>query len=347
MRFNAYFVRLTHSQAAFQGNVQIDGKNIPASFRGVGSDLFAVHFKNQVELTFRQQVEFKNARGSFSVLLPVLSQYNQRKLKRMAEVLAGIEEKSIPQIVPALLTVENFLEMEGLLYFFSLERHEVVDMLTELELAQEAKVINLNYLFVTSWRHYQESLAAMEKVLRQAYDSRERIVKFTSLEKAVKAPQESVFFRYLLKKNSQEFPCRILPQALVFSQLPLSEEEKARMVDIEKVLRANKLMIFTFENVSKNTTFSLKQINDALWTLLNEEKFLQLDERYFIFSEEYAKIINRLKKFKRNQGDILTFDDLRDMTAYSRKYLIVLFEYWDRQNITCRVGNQRKILLGV
>ena len=80
--------------------------------------------------------------------------------------------------------------------------------------------------------------------------------------------------------------------------------------------------------------------------MLNEGKFLQLDERYFIFSEEYAKIINRLKKFKRNQGDILTFDDLRDMTAYSRKYLIVLFEYWDRQNITCRVGNQRKILLG-
>ncbi len=346
MRFNAYFVRLAHSQAAFEGNVQVDGKNLPASFRSIGSDLFAVHFKNQVELTFRQRVEFRNARGAFTVLLPVLSQYNQRKLKRMAEVLDGIEGKGFRQIVPALLTVENFLEMEGLLYFFSLERHAAVDMLTELELAQEAKVINLNYLFVTSWEHFRESLAAMEKVLRQAYEGRERTVKFTRLEKAVKAPQESVFFRYLLKKNSQEFPCRILPQALVFSQLPLSEEEKARMADIEKVLRANKLMIFTFENVSKNTAYSLKQINDALWTMLNEGKFLQLDERYFIFSEEYAKIINRLKKFKRNQGDILTFDDLRDMTAYSRKYLIVLFEYWDRQNITCRVGNQRKILLG-
>ena len=61
--------------------------------------------------------------------------------------------------------------------------------------------------------------------------------------------------------------------------------------------------------------------------MLNEEKFLQLDERYFIFSDEYNKIINRLKKFKRNQGDIMTFDDLRTMTSYSRKYLIVLFEY--------------------
>lgn len=346
MRFNAYFVRLVHSQDSFQGSIQLGRETLATSFQKISGDLFTVHFKSQVELTFRQKIDFKNARGSFTVLLPVLSQYNQRKLKRMGEILAGIEEKDFREIVPALLSVENFLEMEGLLYFFSLERRTAVDMLTELELARRAKVINLNYLFVTSWEHFLESFAAMEKVLRGAYEARERTVKFAQLEKAVKVPQETVFFKYLLKKSSQEFPCRILPQALIFSQLPLSEEEKTRIADIEKVLRANKLPMFTFENVQRNTSYTSKQINDALWYMLNEEKFLQLDERYFIFSEEYGKLINRLKKFKRNQGDIMTFDDLRTMTAFSRKYLIVLFEYWDRQNVTCRVGNQRKILLG-
>ncbi|MCU0235453.1 MAG: SelB C-terminal domain-containing protein [Acidobacteria bacterium] len=346
MRFNAYFVRLAHSQDSFQGSIQLGGASLAASFRRISGDLFTVHFMSQVELTFRQRIDFKNVRGGFTVLLPVLSQYNQRKMKRLGELLAGIEEKDFREVVPALLAVENFLEMEGLLYFFSLERRQAVDMLTQLELARQAKVINLNYLFVTSWDHFLQSLAAMEKVLRAAYASRERTVKFAQLEKAVKVPQESVFFKYLLKKSSQEFPCRIMPQALIFSQLPLSEEEKTRIADIERVLRANKLPVFTFENVQKNTAYTLKQINDALWYMVNEEKFLQLDERYFIFSEEYAKLINRLKKFKRNQGDIMTFDDLRALTAYSRKYLIVLFEYWDRQNVTCRVGNQRQILLG-
>lgn len=187
----------------------------------------------------------------------------------------------------------------------------------------------------------------MERVLRKAYENRERTVKFSWLEKAVKVPQESVFFKYLLKKISQDLPFRILPMAVVFSKLPLSEEEKVRMAEIEKALRGNRQLIFTIENVQKYTSSSLKQINDALWYMLEEEKFLQLDERHFIFSEEYNKIINRLKKFKRNQGDIITFDDLRVLTAYSRKYLIVLFEYWDRQTVTCRVGNKRKILLGV
>lgn len=316
------------------------------SFNKISDDLFAAHFKNQVEFNFRQEIDFKNVKGHFTVLLPVLSQYNQRKLKKIAEILKSIQDKTFKEILLDLLTVENFLEVEGLLYFFSLERRGVTEVLTELELARQLKVINLNYLFVTSWEHFMQNLAAMENGLRQAYEGRERILKFSQLEKTVKIPQETVFFKYLLKKCSQEFPCKVLPNALIFSKLPLNDEEKTRMADIEKILKANKLIIFTIENVQKNTSYSLKQINDSLWYMLEEEKFMQLDERYFIFSEEYNKIINRLKKFKRNQGDIITFDDLREITSYSRKYLIVLFEYWDGQNITRRVGNKRQIQLG-
>lgn len=345
MRFNSYFVRLSHSQDSFSGNVQIADKSVGVNFKKIGGDIFTVHFKNQVELHFKQKIDFRNIRGSFTVLLPVLSQYNQRKLKKLTELLQAIEEKNFREIVLALTGVENFLELEGLLYFFSLERREAVEAVTGLELASQVKVINLNYLYVTSWEHFLQNLAAMEEVLRAAYESRERTVKFARLEKAVKIPQESVFFKYLLKKCSQEFPCKILASALIFSQLPLSSEEKACMAEIEKVMRANKQLIFTFENVQKSTAFSLKQINDALWYMLDEEKLLQLDERHFIFSEEHNKLINRLKKFKRNQGDIMTIDDLRTLTSYTRKYLIVLFEYWDGQNITRRLGNKRQILL--
>ena len=346
MRFNAYFVRLAHSQEDFSGNVQVGGASTAVHFKRIAAGLFAAHFKSQVELAYGQELAFKNARGSFTVLLPVLSQYNQRKLRKITELLQGMAGGKFREIVLALLDVENFLELEGLLYFFSLPRHEAVAVLTELELASRVKVINLNYLFITSWDHYLHSFAAMKEVLHLAYEARERTVKFARLEKAVHIPQESVFFKYLLKKCMQDFPCRELPGALVFTKLPLSDEEMGRMAEIEKVLRASKLPLFTFENVQKNTAYTLRQINDALWAMLNDEKILQLDERHFIFSDEYGKIINRLKKFKRNQGDIMTFDDLRALTAYSRKYLIVLFEYWDAQQITKRLGNKRQILLG-
>jgi hypothetical protein len=346
MRFNAYFVKLSHSQANFSGNVQIAGKSVPVNFRKISEGFFTAHFKSQVEFNFRQKFDFKNTKGSFTVLLPVLSQYNQRKLKRMAEILSTIQDKPVREIILALLSVENFLEMEGLLYFFSLERRETTDILIDLELSRQVKIINLNYLFFTSWEHFLHNLAAMESALRKAFEGRERSVKFSQLEKTVKLPQETFFFKYLLKKCSLIFPCKLLANALIFSKLPLSDEEKERIADIEKILKVNKHLIFSFENIQKNSHYTINQINDALWYMLNEEKFLRLDERYFIFSDEYNKIINRLKKFKRNQGDIMTIDDLRSLTTYSRKYLIVLFEYWDRQNITQRVGNKRQILLG-
>ncbi|MEI6613379.1 MAG: SelB C-terminal domain-containing protein [Chrysiogenales bacterium] len=347
MKFNAYFVRFFHPQASFSGNIQLAGENIQANFKKIDGDLFVVYFKNQVELKFLQKVNFKNTKSSFLVLLPVLSQYNQRKLKKISEILALIEKQSFSQIIIALLTVEKFLEAGNLLNFFTVERWAAIAVLIEMEIAEQAKTISFNDLFITSWDHFSQNLTALENALRQAYENREKTLKFSQLEKIIKIPQGAIYFRYLLRKCSQMFPLKILPGALIFSQLPLAAEEKECMAEIEKVLKVNKLLIFTIENVQRNTPFSPKQINDALWYIINEDKFMQLNERYFIFSDEYNKIINRLKKFKRNQGDIITIDDLRNLTSYTRKYLIILFEYLDGRNITQRIGNKRKILLGV
>jgi len=347
MKFNAYFVRLSHAQENFSGNVQLDGENIQTNFKKIDGDLFVVYFKNQVGLTFLQKVNFKNAKSSMLVLLPALSQYNQRKLKKISEILSLIEKQSFSQIIIGLLAVEKFLEVGNLLFFFNVEKWAAIAVLTELEIARQVKTISFSDLFITPWDHFSQSLTALEAALRQAYENREKTLKFSELEKIIKIPQTSIYFKYLLHKCSQMFPLKMLPSALIFSQLPIAFEERERMAEIEKILKANKMLIFTIENVKLNTPFSAKQINDALWYIINEEKFMQLNERYFIFSDEYNKIINRLKKFKRNQGDIITIDDLRTMTSLSRKYLIVLFEYLDGQNITQRIGNKRKILLGV
>jgi hypothetical protein len=346
MKFNAYFVRFSHPQASFSGVVQLDGENVKANFKRIDNDLFVVYFKNQVELKFLQKVAFKNTRSLLCVLLPVLSQYNQRKLKKISEILALIEKQTFAQIICALLAVEKFLAVADLLYFFAVERWAAIAVLTELEIAQEVKTIGFSDLFVTSWSHYSQNLASLEEALRQAYENREKTLKFSQLEKVIKVPQTSIFFRYLLRKCSQLFPLKMAAGAIIFSQLPLAADEKERMAGIEKVLKANKLLVFTIENVQKNTPYSLRQINDALWYMINEDKLLRLNERYFIFSDEYNKLINRLKKFKRNQGDIIAIDDLRAMTSYSRKYLIILFEFLDEQSITQRIGNKRKILLG-
>ena len=245
MKFNAYFVRFFHPQASFSGNIQLAGENIQANFKKIDGDLFVVYFKNQVELKFLQKVNFKNAKSSFLVLLPVLSQYNQRKLKKISEILALIEKQSFSQIIIALLTVEKFLEAGNLLNFFAVERWAAIAVLIEMEIAEQVKTISFNDLFITSWDHFSQNLIALENALRQAYENREKTLKFSQLEKVIKIPQAAIYFRYLLRKCSQMFPLKILPGALIFSQLPLAAEEKECMAEIEKVLKVNKLLIFT------------------------------------------------------------------------------------------------------
>jgi hypothetical protein len=74
---------------------------------------------------------------------------------------------------------------------------------------------------------------------------------------------------------------------------------------------------------------------------------VQLNERYFIFAGDLHKILNRLKKYKRNQGEMIDIKSFREFTLLTRKYILALFEYLDSQKITERVDNKRKILLGV
>ena len=146
MKFNAYFVRFFHQQVSFSGNIQLAGEYIQANFKKIDGDLFVVYFKNQVELQFLQKVNFKNTKSSLCVLLPVLSQYNQRKLKKISETLAVVETRSFSWIICELLMVEKFLEVENLLDFFSVERWAAIAVLTELEIAKHVKTISFKTL---------------------------------------------------------------------------------------------------------------------------------------------------------------------------------------------------------
>ena len=119
----------------------------------------------------------------------------------------------------------------------------------------------------------------------------------TEIESKLKLPQSSIFFKYLLRLFTDNFSFKVIKDKLVFQELALSEKEKESMEKIERILRKNKLPIFSIENIVKLSDLIYKDINDSLWFLLSEGKITQLDEKYFIFSEDLDKIINRLKKF--------------------------------------------------
>jgi hypothetical protein len=347
MRFNAYFAEINHPDISFTGNVIIEGKTITANFKKVEDKLFIIFFKNQVGLRFKDNIKFKSNRKNITILLPVLSKYNKRRLKKIAQVLHKPQEISETDIILEILDIEKFFNVTRLLDFFSLDKKIITELLIEKELERKIKIIDFHSLYITSYDHYQNFIKELKSLFQHHYENRIKSIKFSEIESRIKISQSSIFFKYLLNSFEDTFSFTILKDKILLQKLSFSEKEEAIINDIEKILKKNKLAIFTIDDIFKHSSYTFNDINNPLWYMVEEGKLLQLNKSCFMFGSDFNRILNRLKKFKRNQGETIDIQSFRELTFFNRKSIITLLEYLDSQQITQRIGNKRKILLGV
>lgn len=348
MRFNSYFIELTHRETDFTGNLMIQDNPAHTNFKKIGDDLFIAYFKNQVELKFLEKIEFKKKNSpSVTILFPLISKYNKRKLTRIAKILKHPETREKNSILFDFLTVEKFLKVGELLDFFSNSKEETIELLIRQELEKKIKIIDFQNLFITSYENFLDYQAELNTIFSNYLVNRDKTIKLTDLENKLKLPSSSIFFKYLLCCLNDNFSFRIIQDKIAFRETILSGKEKEAIKKIEELLEKNKLPIFTVEELQKSTDLNHKEVYDSLWHLLEKEEIVQLSKKYFILNEDLNKLINKLKKYKRNQGEMIDINTFREMTSFSRKYIIALFEYFDSRHLTMRVENRRKILVSV
>jgi len=347
MRFNSYFIQLAHREPAFTGNLIIEDNPVHANFKRIGDSIFIAYFKNQVELKFLETIEFKNKNKRVVVLFPLISKYNKRKLTKIFKILSSAEALETKSMLLDFLAVEKILRVEELLYFFSESKEKMIERLTRYELDKKIKIIDFHNLTITSYNNYMEYREELRTVFTNYIVNRGKAVKLSEIEPKLKLPISSIFFKYLMHSLDENFSFRIVKDKIIFRALTLSEKEKEYIGKIEDALKKNKVPIFTIDDILKSTDLHYKEVNDSLWYLLDVGKVVQLNNKSFIFSDDLHKIINKLKKYKRNQGEMIGINSFRELTSYSRKYIITLFEYFDSRHITTRIENERKILLVV
>ena len=311
------------------------------------NNLFIASLKTQVELKFLEKAPLVKRNKEALVLLPMLAKFNKRKLLKISKFLEnetpGRNEKF--NLLLNLLAVEKFLKVQELLTFFDFDREALIEFLLRKEIQKEIKIIDLTHLSITTFENVQNYLRDMNIILTDAYTKKISSLPFSNIESILKVPQSSLFFKYLLGCSRTGFSFKICKDKIVFQKLALSESEKGSLEVLENILKENKLTVFSIANLLKSSKLLRKEINQLLWFLIESEQVVQLNEEYYIFKEELGKIINKLKKYKRNQGEMIDIQSFRDLTLFSRRYIIVLFEYLDFQGITQRVNNHRKILL--
>jgi hypothetical protein len=349
MKFNAYIVQLNHTENTFTGSLIIDGQVSSVNFTKIGPALFTANLKQQAAFSFLEKVEFKNKQNEVKILLPVLSKYNKRKLAKISNFLGSNPPEEIDRqmLVLELLGVEKFLRVQDLMDFFNLDRESLIDFLLEKEIRQQLKIIELTNLHITSYPCFRTHLEEMNALFTQYYTNRTKSIKYSDIEAKLKLPSVSLLFKYLVRRLTTNFSFKIQKDKIVFQKMALSDTEKDSILEIEDVVRKNKLSIFSIENIVTHSNFVFKEVNDTIWHLVENSTVVPLNDRYYIFREDLNKLLNKLKKFKRNEGEMIDIQSFRELTNYTRKYIIVLFEYFDAQRITQRVNNHRQILLSV
>jgi len=347
---SSFLVHLKIKESAFQGAVTCNGRNYNGSFIRVSDDIFLLKFKQKPELIFKKKTDLKSRTKTFRPVIPLFSECNKKRLVRYAKILIEKGDRvSVSDAVSLTIAIEKFLSVNELRGFFSMEHRQLLDILVRLERDKEVKLMDVGNLSACSYKVFTDNFSNIVEKLITSYNSRIKTIKFIDIAGKVLFHPDSVYFRYLLEKARPRRDFRILKDKLVFTELPLSEKETSILAEVEKTIKKHKLGVFSIFSIRKVSGIEIDKINNSLWNMLSEGKIVPLDEKreYFIFAEELAKIINRLKKFKRNQGDFIDIASFREISVLNRKNIILVLEYLDSQKVTTRIGNNRKIELPV
>ncbi len=115
------------------------------------------------------------------------------------------------------------------------------------------------------------------------------------------------------------------------------DQEKVRL-QIEETYLKSGLQPPYFKELKKR--FPENMGDDVLQVMVKEGLLIKVKEDLYFHQKALEDLKNRLVAFLREKGEINT-PQFKDMTGTSRKYTIPIIEYFDRSQITVRVGDNR------
>lgn len=133
-----------------------------------------------------------------------------------------------------------------------------------------------------------------------------------------------------------------LPQgavALASFAVKFSADQEKLMAKLENIFKEAAYATPSLDEVS--TQFAKeKGFKQVLESMINDGKLIKLTDQILYHGEVYETALKLAMDFVAEHGQI-TLGETRDLLGSSRKYTLALLEYWDRKNITKKVGEAR------
>jgi selenocysteine-specific elongation factor len=251
------------------------------------------------------------------------------------------------------------------------ELKEVIELFVSMGRFQGLEEVELSFMANTHKKKLDETLTALKAQKKIIQYDRERkvLIHETFLKKAREEIVETIS-RYhnefplktgLLKeelrsrtagKNSPKLFNHIINQLARDGTIVL-EKESVRLKDHQVILAQDQKKVRNkleetylksglqppyFKEIKDN--FTGDSAAEVLDVMLKDGVLLKVKEDLYFHNEAVDNLRERLVRFLKAHGEITT-PQFKDMTGVSRKFVIPLIEYFDKSQITVRVGDSR------
>lgn len=328
------------SRILYHDKRRIDLKESEQLAEGV----FLFTFEQPQQLFFGQ--ELSGGRGDlfWQVLFPVFKALSQRKVQKLLELLS---ERDFAGIITLMAKWDREIILHPYLTFFGLSDSGRHDLLAGLERAGALKIFRFSDYYVLSSEFIVEQQELLRKILTQERDRESEFVKLDKIASRLDVKSSRLPLLYILKKLAGEIEVSIVEGNIVFARHELNLKQERILETVSAFLKKEKLVIFSLDQIKESELCRENELMQIIYHLWQEKELLQLSPVFFIFRSDFEKYLNRIKKHKRNSSELISIQELKELTGLSRKYLIPLLEYFDQLRITERIGNKRKITVAV
>lgn len=125
--------------------------------------------------------------------------------------------------------------------------------------------------------------------------------------------------------------------------IELSDSEISLQNDIINILEKEGFSSSRYDEIAVCLKVSKEKIKLLINLLEKEGKVIRLDESLIFTYNNFKKLIKKVRYFFKNQ-DLMTVPQFKELAGTTRKYAVPLLEYFDKNKITYREKEGRKLI---
>jgi selenocysteine-specific elongation factor len=283
--------------------------------------------------------------GGGIVIHPWASKYKRRE-PNLQNRLKSLHLGDVTQLIESFLNESGdfALPMESIHQFLNL-KEEVV--LAQLEQINNLRAFNAEgeriYTTDSKWQRLKDNIVA---TLKEFHKTHALVPGMDMEELRGKLPYalSAKIFRAVVDALLSDKTIAKEENLLRTAEhrVQLGGQEKSLMDRIKKILGEQPMSPPDLKDIEKQLAVNRNKLTEVIRLLERDRSVIRVATDLYYLSSTVDQVRTVLKQFLSEKGEIAA-GSFRDLIGSSRKYTIPLLEYFDREGLTIRIGDVRRL----